>query len=229
MRRKKVVLQCSCNFMRTGLEALIKDTDLSVSLDIVDTSDSFSDCEDALNALPVVNLVILTVCNRDYNLASLLQLVGERLPKMHPNSKVVMISDIADVNPLKCYFSGLRNVSIILNKTITLDELSRELLSTTANNEKIFGKSSTMLTPRELEILRMLLDGDTARKIANDLKLNFRTVSHHKRAALAKLGVRSLCPLVNLIGKRKYNKRVSSWGRTLGQIRVDSALSSTAI
>lgn len=220
MRRKKVVLQCSCNFMRAGLEALIKDTDLSVSLDIVDSSGSFSECEDALNVLPVVNLVILTVCNRDYNLTSLLQLVGERLPKMHPNSKVVLIGDIADVNPLKCYFSGLRNVSIILDKAIMLDELSRELLSTTANKEQIFGKSSSMLTPRELEILRMLLDGDTARKIADDLKLNFRTVSHHKRAALAKLGVRSLCPLVNLMGKRKYNKSASPWERVLGQISL---------
>lgn len=218
MRRKKIVLQCPCGFMRTGLEKLIRDTDLSASLDIVESTDSLAGCQGILNALPVVHLVILTIDKRNYNLISLLQLVGECLPKIHPDSKIILIGDIANVNPIKFYFNGLKNVNVILDKTITLDELRRELLSISTNKEQGFERVSAMLTPRELEVLRMLLDGGTPKQIADDLQLNFRTVSHHKRAALAKLGVRSLCPLVDLINKKAYNKGFSPLAK--GQVNM---------
>ncbi|MFC0227477.1 LuxR C-terminal-related transcriptional regulator [Serratia aquatilis] len=208
MRRKKVVLQSTCNFMRTGLETFIRDTDLSVSLDIVESTDSLEKCEGILNSLMNVNLIVLTFNNHDYNLTSLLQLVGEYLPKTHPNSKVILIGDIAKVNSLKYYFSRLSNVSAILDKTIAIDELRKELLGINTNKAQKLERTSPLLSMRELQVLQMLLDGDTATKIADNLQLNFRTVSHHKRAALAKLGVRSLCPLVSLRSKDKHSNRI---------------------
>jgi DNA-binding CsgD family transcriptional regulator len=183
--------------MRVGLEKLISDTHLSLALDIVGSTDNLVECEGILDSLPVVDFVILTIDNREQNLASLLQLIGQELPKMHPKSRVILIGSMAYMSLLKCYFNGLGNVRVILDNTMPLDELKMELLSLIFpwQGREI---SSIMLSSRELQVLRMLLDGDTAKQIAKELQLDFRTVSHHKRAALTKLGARSLHPLVSL-------------------------------
>ncbi|MHA7848222.1 helix-turn-helix transcriptional regulator [Serratia sp. D1N4] len=197
MRKKRVVLQCPCNFMRVGLENLINDTQLSHALDIVGSTNNLAECENILNALPVVDFVILTISNREQNLASLLQLIGQDLLKKHPNSQVILIGNMAYMSLLKCYFGGLGNVRVILDNTMSLDELKMELLSLIFpwQGREI---TSIMLSSRELQVLRMLLDGDTAKQIAKELQLDFRTISHYKRAALTKLGARSLHPLVSL-------------------------------
>ncbi|VXC60730.1 conserved hypothetical protein [Enterobacterales bacterium 8AC] len=209
MRRKNIVIQSTCNFMRKGLEAAIRDTELSANLDILGTIDNLEACGGILSSQRSVNIIVLTLNNHDRNLASLLQLVGKRLSTLHPDCKVIIIGDIIHINLLKCYFSGLRNVSAILDKEVTIDELSKVLRGITANKARRTEKISALLSTRELQILKMLLEGDTATKIADSLQLNFRTVSHHKRAALAKLGVRSLSALADLQSVEKYNKKTS--------------------
>lgn len=63
------------------------------------------------------------------------------------------------------------------------------------------------LSQRELSVLRFLLKGKSITRIALRLGLNYKTVSHHKRSALVKLGVNSLQPLLlnehdcNLVGQ----------------------------
>jgi DNA-binding CsgD family transcriptional regulator len=183
--------------MRVGIEELINDTHLSHALDIVGSTNNLVECEDIFNSLPVVDFVILTISNREQNLASLLQLIGQDLPKKHPKSQVILIGNMAYMSLLKCYFGGLGNVRVILDNTMSLEELKMELMSLIFpwQGREI---TSIMLSSRELQVLRMLLDGDTAKQIAKELQLDFRTVSHYKRAALTKLGARSLHPLVSL-------------------------------
>lgn len=45
------------------------------------------------------------------------------------------------------------------------------------------------LTPRELEVLRLMAQGLPNRKIAEQLAVNERTVKHHVSEILSKLGV----------------------------------------
>jgi DNA-binding CsgD family transcriptional regulator len=47
------------------------------------------------------------------------------------------------------------------------------------------------LTPRELEVLRLLASGETNLEIARDLLISERTVSHHLRNIFGKLGAKS--------------------------------------
>lgn len=202
MRKKRIVLQCPCNFMRIGLEKLISDTHLSYAHDILGSTNNLAECADILNSLPVVDFVILTISHSEQNLASLLQLIGQDLPKRHPKSQVILMGNMACMNLLKSYFSGLGNVRFVLDNTMSIEELKIDLLSTIFpwQGREI---TSIMLSSRELQVLRMLLDGDTAKQIAKDLQLDFRTISHYKRAALTKLGARSLQSLVSLKKKSK--------------------------
>lgn len=52
------------------------------------------------------------------------------------------------------------------------------------------------LTDRELEVLRLLVDGDSPTAIADKLHLSVKTVSTHKSRVLEKLGLRSTADLV---------------------------------
>jgi PAS domain S-box-containing protein len=52
------------------------------------------------------------------------------------------------------------------------------------------------LSPRELEVVRMIADGDTGREIAGRLHLSHDTVRTHVRNAMAKVGARSRAQLV---------------------------------
>lgn len=47
------------------------------------------------------------------------------------------------------------------------------------------------LTPRELEVLGLLRDGDGAKQIARKLDISVRTVETHEQHARAKLGARN--------------------------------------
>ncbi len=53
----------------------------------------------------------------------------------------------------------------------------------------------SMLSPRETEILDMLLDGKQPKQIASELKLNITTVSTHKGRILSKVGVTNVIDL----------------------------------
>ncbi len=49
--------------------------------------------------------------------------------------------------------------------------------------------SLSMLTPRELEVIRLVASGETNRSIAARLKVSIKTVDTHRTAAMRKLGL----------------------------------------
>jgi DNA-binding CsgD family transcriptional regulator len=51
--------------------------------------------------------------------------------------------------------------------------------------------STPRLTPREVECLRMLADGESTKRIAYRLGISAKTVQHHVAAARTKLGGRN--------------------------------------
>jgi FixJ family two-component response regulator len=57
------------------------------------------------------------------------------------------------------------------------------------------------LTPREKEVMRMVVDGKANKIIAFDLGVSQRTVELHRARVMRKMGARSLAALVSLVGK----------------------------
>jgi two-component system, LuxR family, response regulator FixJ len=55
------------------------------------------------------------------------------------------------------------------------------------------------LTPREQQVMKLLVKGATSKEIAYDLKLSVRTVEAHRRAVLRKMDVTSAAQLVRTV------------------------------
>ena len=55
------------------------------------------------------------------------------------------------------------------------------------------------LTPREREIMNLLLDGRTAQRIGNQLQLSTKTVDFHRRNMLDKMQVNSIVELAKIV------------------------------
>ena len=55
------------------------------------------------------------------------------------------------------------------------------------------------LTPRETQVMKLLVKGATSKEIAYDLKLSVRTVEAHRRAVLRKMEVTSATQLVRTV------------------------------
>jgi len=74
--------------------------------------------------------------------------------------------------------------------------MTRALLHQPITTETRRGSTAT-LTPREVDVLRLLAKGNTNRQIATVLGLSMRTVENHRAHLMAKLGLVSRVELVN--------------------------------
>jgi DNA-binding CsgD family transcriptional regulator/pimeloyl-ACP methyl ester carboxylesterase len=72
-----------------------------------------------------------------------------------------------------------------------MDAFLRSCLEPSSAGEAIRAPLSSGLTPRELEVLRLIAAGRTNREISNDLVLSIRTVARHVTNVYAKIGSRS--------------------------------------
>ncbi|MGA7614607.1 MAG: response regulator transcription factor [Thermoanaerobaculia bacterium] len=75
--------------------------------------------------------------------------------------------------------------------------MTRALLDQPVTTEHRRGSSVEELTPRELDVLRLLARGNTNRQIADLLDLSVRTVENHRANLMGKLGISSRVDLVN--------------------------------
>lgn len=75
--------------------------------------------------------------------------------------------------------------------------MTRALLHQSAPAEMRRGPSVEALTPREIDVLRLLAKGNTNRQIADLLGLSMRTVENHRANLMGKLGLSSRVELVN--------------------------------
>ena len=170
---------------------MLKNTSLHELFDVIINVGDVRDCEVYFNFLLAADIVILTLSYNEYNPVPLIKLI-KSLSKMHHRAKVLLMMDKS--GSLMEYFSGLNKINAILDASAPLDEYQKclkEFLTAEKKNE-FNDKASVLLSTRELMVLNMLLSGKTPTTIANHLKLHYKTVSHYKRAALKKMGVRTL-------------------------------------
>ena len=60
------------------------------------------------------------------------------------------------------------------------------------------------LSPRQLEVMRMVAEGRSTREIADDLKLSIKTVESHRGAMMKRLGVSDVAGLVRYAVRRGF-------------------------
>ncbi len=75
---------------------------------------------------------------------------------------------------------------------------SGRVIEALARNKMQGGSALYVLTNREREILRLIAEGKTNRRIANTLSLSKRTVEHHRLHIMKKLNVTNVADLVKL-------------------------------
>jgi two-component system response regulator FixJ len=72
--------------------------------------------------------------------------------------------------------------------------LAKETIEARRNSHHLFD----LLSPREIEVLLLLMDGHPNKVTAERLSLSVRTIEMHRAHALLKLGVRSIAEVVML-------------------------------
>ncbi len=78
---------------------------------------------------------------------------------------------------------------------IEQDRRSREVVATRATVTRRLAR----LTPRERQVLTLLVDGKTSKEIAANLKISVRTVEGHRHAVLSKMRVSRATELVHAV------------------------------
>jgi two-component system response regulator NreC len=81
--------------------------------------------------------------------------------------------------------------------------MTRALLNTLAPAPPTSETSSETLTPREIEVLRLIAQGHTNRQIADLLNISIRTVESHRANLMSKLALRSRVELVRYAKEHK--------------------------
>ena len=197
--------------VRSGLRALLAaDTELEVVGEAVDGSETLRFVE-TLHP----DLVLLDITMPPESGIKTAQQLKERHPglfilflTMHEDEAllhealetgasgyVIKRADEADIiRAIHTVFRG----DIYVHPTMT-----RALLRQSIQSEHRRGESVEKLTSRELDVLRLLVRGNTNRQIADLLGVSVRTVENHRANLMGKLGLVSRVELVNYAEEHK--------------------------
>lgn len=166
----------------------------------------FKSAEDFLTGLPNLDLrnavMLADVCMPGIQGLEL----QEQLKKDGVNLPVIVMTAHGDI-PMAV--RAMRNGAIdFLQKPFTVDEIVTALeralcislpapkLSQSAPNDLIDRYKS--LTPREKEVLREIVDGNTNKEIARIFSISPRTIEVHRQKIMAKMSADSLAELVRM-------------------------------
>ena len=171
--------------------------------------------------------------------------VLERLVAADPGSAVVMLTTSSDERDLVTSLrSGARGyllkdmepeqlvdslAAVVDGRTVVAPEMTGVLAKVVKGGELESGRPGrfSSLTPRELEILRHLADGQSNKEIARELGITDGTVKLHVRSVLRKLEVRSRVEAaVIAVEERIFQRRGGASGpeRVARETNADSAL-----
>lgn len=193
MKNEKVIyLQHACAYTREGIGFILKElsSDLCVKL-ISDTDHAHAN--NYYLKKEQVDFFILGL-QGDNNHGGILNFVIKWLPMHYPHAKVIIMAQTYSIGTLKDYLLGLGNVSAVLDSAIKIQELRDYLRTIVTNAQDIEPrkKQAMPLTHQEIRVLENLLKGMPVLKVASALRIDQKTVSRHKRAALNKIGISSL-------------------------------------
>jgi DNA-binding NarL/FixJ family response regulator len=171
-----------------GREAVDKAIKLKPDVLVVDISmpelDGVEVTRQIRKALPEVKVLVLTMHESD-------QMVRQALNA--GANGYLLKSDLPDYLPKAVK-------AIAENKSFLTPKISEIVLEgfINAGNKPAEGKlASPRITPRELEIVRLLAQGKSNKELSTQLGITVRTVETHRSKIMLKLGVHSLAELIH--------------------------------
>ncbi len=135
-----------------------------------------------------------------------------QLKKICPQAKIIVVTMHADTEYVRSAFEA--GASAYVLKRSAVDELeqairavvaghsyitpliTKDLLDVFLSNASEKSAGTNGLTTRQREVLQLLVEGRTAKEIANLLKISSRTVEFHKSQILVQLNLQTTADLI---------------------------------
>lgn len=107
-------------------------------------------------------------------------------------SKTILLTNGSS---LSAALSGYARVDVSGSAESVREQLLSLHSSAHRHTASVDSSHSEVLTPREIEVLRLLVDGMLNKEVASELGIGLTTVISHRKNIVEKLGVRSLSGL----------------------------------
>jgi two-component system capsular synthesis response regulator RcsB len=193
MKKWKVMLSSNCQFTLAGLEYVISsDPNLSAKTDVITWPVSWLNHSECIKL--GIDILILVV---DQAVNHLMTQTNASLYRWK-GMNVVLLTPLNCPEAVGNYLSEMMSVQAVHSVAVTVMALQQQLVNILEYGISNQRGNIMKLSPRELTVVNSLLRGKSARRIAWELGLSDKTVSHHKRTALMKLGASSLHGLMIL-------------------------------
>ncbi len=204
-----ILLADDHDVVRKGMKMLLEDeTDVKV---IGEASDGLDAIEKVKNLMP--NVVILDLTMPKMNGIEAAKIISEEYPEvkilifsMHNNREYIVNSVENGANGYLLKDTGkeelMRAIKVVSEgRKYFPPEISEviidELLAKTASNQDNSGKPIFQkITPKEKQILGMIVQGFNSREIADKLFLSIRTVDNHRANMMKKTKAKNTADLV---------------------------------
>ena len=183
---------------RTGQEAIVMAKELRPDVVVMDITmpnmDGLEACQIIRKEQPTTQVLMLTMHeSEEYFLQALrMGAAGYLVKKAAPSDLQMAISSIAQGGAF--LYPGLAK-ALIRSYTTSFSFETRMTLDKTANNSNL-AQALQALTPREIEILKLVAEGYTNQEIADQLTLSIKTVQAHRANMMEKLDLRDITHLV---------------------------------
>jgi DNA-binding NarL/FixJ family response regulator len=141
-----------------------------------------------------------------------------RLKKSHPNIKVVFLTMHQNAAYARRALNEGASAFVVKHaapeelvlairaaldgKTFITPSLTKEVIKRAAKGARVENEGAMSLTPRQREILQLLVTGRSAKEIAADLAISARTVEFHKYQIMEMNGLRTTAELIHFAIKR---------------------------
>lgn len=215
MKKIQVLLADDHTIVRNGLRSILENTD---EVEVIGEAGTG---EEALEKIPILKPQIILV---DISMPGIsgIELVGKVVKQWANVRPIILSMHNDDAYILKSVEAGAYGY---LLKDATRDEILAAL-QTVKNGDKHFSPAvaaviangylsqiqrvekasesrKTLLSKKEKEVLRLLVEGKSSRQIADQLDLSVRTVDNHRANMMRRLQVHNAAELVKLALEEK--------------------------
>jgi len=184
---------------RTGREAVDMVQDLQPDVVVMDITmpdmDGLEACRLIRNQYPLTQVLILTMHeSEEYFLQALrVGAAGYLVKKAAPSDLHMAIHAVAHGGAF--LYPGLAKALIRAYVSDPSATTSAPLQQDKARTSSL-AQELRSLTPREIEVLKLVAEGHTSQEIADQLVLSIKTVQAHRANIMEKLGLRDITQLV---------------------------------
>jgi len=151
-----------------------------------------------------IDLIFLDIRLKDSDARSFIS----KVLKNHPNVKIIIVSSLSAHSTIQTLLN--QGASAYLLKSDPKEEIKNAIDSVLNNQQYIsvgirdqptYQKikwQEIRLTPREKEILALIIDGKTSKEISDEIFVSPKTVENHRANLFGKFGVKNVASLVKM-------------------------------